>query len=165
MASKNLIKWPTYLADSYNAKMVYFGEGAMELCMCEKAVFFLPANILMVNLWRQTSHFSMVTCSRLPDHWMLFQAATTVSSEDFYHCKHQLSHHFLHHHILFSASATIASSIFTGSPLSGQFVQISRNLLRHSVYCPSNIWLSNIILSTDRTTHKTTILNQNFICF
>ena len=37
-----------YLADSYNAKMVCFGEGAMELCMREKAVFFLSVNILTV---------------------------------------------------------------------------------------------------------------------
>ena len=37
-----------YLGDSYNAKMVCFGERAMELCMREKAVFFLPVNILTV---------------------------------------------------------------------------------------------------------------------
>ena len=29
-------------------KIVCFGEGAMELCMREKAVFFLPVNILTV---------------------------------------------------------------------------------------------------------------------
>ena len=37
-----------YLEDSYNAKIVCFGEGAVELCMREKAVFFLPVNILTV---------------------------------------------------------------------------------------------------------------------
>ena len=31
-----------------NAKIVCFGEEAMELCMREKAVFFLPVNILTV---------------------------------------------------------------------------------------------------------------------
>ena len=51
MAVANLIKfalWRPYLGDSYNAKMVCFGEGAMELCTYEKAVFFLPVNILMM---------------------------------------------------------------------------------------------------------------------
>ena len=37
-----------YLGDSYNAKIVCFGEEAMELCMREKAVFFIPVNILTV---------------------------------------------------------------------------------------------------------------------
>ena len=51
MAVANLIKfslWRTYLGDNYNAKMVCFGEGAMEVCTHEKAVFFLPVNILTV---------------------------------------------------------------------------------------------------------------------
>ena len=39
-----------YLGDSYNAKMVYFEEGVMELCTNEKVVFFLPVNILTVWL-------------------------------------------------------------------------------------------------------------------
>ena len=37
-----------YLGDNYNAKVACFGEGAMELCTNEKAVFFLPVNILTV---------------------------------------------------------------------------------------------------------------------
>ena len=53
MAVTNLIKFAVWRTlpggqDSYNAKMVCFGEGAMELCMHEKTVFFLPVNILMV---------------------------------------------------------------------------------------------------------------------
>ena len=51
MAIANLIKftmWRTYLVDSYNTKMVCFGEEAIELYMCEKAIFFLPVNILML---------------------------------------------------------------------------------------------------------------------
>ena len=52
MAVANLIKFAVwrvpYFGDSYNAKMVCFGEEAMELCMHEKAVFFLPVNILTV---------------------------------------------------------------------------------------------------------------------
>ena len=44
----NLLCGVPYLGDSYNAKIVCFGEGAMELCTHEKAVFFLPVNILMV---------------------------------------------------------------------------------------------------------------------
>ena len=50
--SYELIKFAvgsTLPGDNYNAKkMVCFGEGAMEPCTREKAVFFLPANILMV---------------------------------------------------------------------------------------------------------------------
>ena len=53
MAVANLINfavWPTLsgLVDSYNSKMVCFGEEAMELCMHEKAILFLSVNILMV---------------------------------------------------------------------------------------------------------------------
>ena len=55
--------------------------------------------------------------------------------------------------MILSASAAIVSSIFTESPLSGQFVQINRNLFRHSVYCPDNVWLLNVILSTG-TQHR-----------
>ena len=50
MAVANLIKLLCgllYLSDSYNAKMVCFVEGAMELCMYEKAVFFLSVNTLI----------------------------------------------------------------------------------------------------------------------
>ena len=50
MAVENLVCGVPYLGDSYNAKMVCFGEGAKELCKHEKAVFFLPVNILMVWL-------------------------------------------------------------------------------------------------------------------
>ena len=46
--------------DSYNAKMVCFGEEAMELCMGEKAVFFLLVDILMV--WRD----GFLGCTTLP---------------------------------------------------------------------------------------------------
>ena len=38
-----------YLVDSYNKKMVCFGEGVMELYMCENAIFFLPVN--MPTVW------------------------------------------------------------------------------------------------------------------
>ena len=49
MAVVNLITFAVpYLVDSYNAKMVCIGEGAMELCMHEIAVFFLPVDILTV---------------------------------------------------------------------------------------------------------------------
>ena len=51
MAVANLIKLLCgipYLEDSYIAKMVCFGDGAMELCMHEKAAFFLPVNVLTV---------------------------------------------------------------------------------------------------------------------
>ena len=51
MAIANLIRlavWRTLLGDSYNAKLVCFGEGTMKLCTHEKTVFFLPVNILTV---------------------------------------------------------------------------------------------------------------------
>ena len=48
MAVVNTIKCLPYLEDSYNAKMVCFGEGAIELCTSEKAVFFIPVNMLTV---------------------------------------------------------------------------------------------------------------------
>ena len=41
-----------YLGDSYNAKLVCFGEGAMELCTHEKAVFFLPHGVVAGFLGR-----------------------------------------------------------------------------------------------------------------
>ena len=42
MAIANLIRlavWRTLLGDSYNAKLVCFGEGTMKLCTHEKAGF------------------------------------------------------------------------------------------------------------------------------
>ena len=41
------------LVDSYKAKMMCFGEGTMELCMCENAIFFLPVN---VHVWLSWPH-------------------------------------------------------------------------------------------------------------
>ena len=48
MAVANLIKFAVWCTLPGTAKMVCFGEGAMELCTYEKAVFFLPVNILTV---------------------------------------------------------------------------------------------------------------------
>ena len=49
MAGANLIKfavWPTLPGRHlYNAKMVCFGEGAMELCMRENAIFYFFLSI------------------------------------------------------------------------------------------------------------------------
>ena len=46
-----------YLADSYIAKMVCFGNGVMELYMCENAVFFLPVS---VACWLSWSHDTLL---------------------------------------------------------------------------------------------------------
>ena len=45
-----------YLLDSYNTKMMCFGEGAIDLCTHEKAVFFLPVNIFSKMAFLVTQH-------------------------------------------------------------------------------------------------------------
>ena len=63
MAGASLIKFVCdlcYLAVSYNAKMVCFGEGAMKLCMHENAVLLLPVNIWCGTLaFLATQHTTM----------------------------------------------------------------------------------------------------------
>ena len=48
VAGTNFLCFLPYLEDSYDAKILCFGEGAMELSMHENAVFFLPVNTLTV---------------------------------------------------------------------------------------------------------------------
>ena len=50
MSVANLIKFAVWRGTAIMQKWCVFGEGAMELCTHEKAVFFLPVNILTVWL-------------------------------------------------------------------------------------------------------------------
>ena len=88
----------------------------------------------------------MVTCSESPN-------AVSNLSTNYNLCiiRRLLSFHkptFPPYSLLLRVSVTTASSILTSSLVSGQIVRINRNFSRHSMYCPDNVRLSNVISST-----------------